>query len=105
MIRTDGMQRPHAVMKPSLSRCALLVGSLMLVFMPLSLGPAAEQPVQPSIVLEKRSYALGETFSFTITTTRDCHFLMFTIDANDRVEIHDPTVSKVYMGDPLLRAS
>jgi hypothetical protein len=39
-----------------------------------------------------------------VTATRDCYFLVFTVDANDKVELHDPVVSGAYMGHPLLKA-
>ena len=39
-----------------------------------------------------------------VTATRDCYFLVFTVDANDKVELHDPVASGAYMGHPLLKA-
>jgi hypothetical protein len=56
------------------------------------------------IELPKTTYTLGDSFSFVVTTNRDCYFLVFTIDANDKVELHDPVVSGPYMGHPLLKA-
>jgi hypothetical protein len=56
------------------------------------------------IELEKVTYRLGEPFAFTVTANQDCYFLVFTVDPNDQVEIHDPVPSGAYMGHPLLKA-
>jgi hypothetical protein len=61
-------------------------------------------PIEVRIELEKASYRLGESFRFTVTTNQDCYFLVYTIDFNDQVEVHDPSVSEAYMGQPLLKA-
>jgi hypothetical protein len=61
-------------------------------------------PVEVRIELPKASYALGDTITFVVTANRDCYFLVFTIDPNDKVEIHDPVASGPYMGHPLLKA-
>jgi len=61
-------------------------------------------PFEVHIELEKATYKLGEPFSFTVTANQDCYFLVFTIDPNDQVELHDPVASRAYMGHPLLKA-
>jgi hypothetical protein len=66
--------------------------------------PQAGPPIAVSIELPKRQWHIGETFSFTITATRPCHFLVYTIDADGRVELHDPKVSGAFMGAPVLTA-
>lgn len=73
-------------------------------------GAAAGESARPTdaievrIELPKATYALGEAITFVVTSNRDCYFLVFTIDPNDKVEIHDPVASGDYMGHPLLRA-
>src|SRR5262249_51153070 len=61
-------------------------------------------PLEVEIDLPKRKYRIGDPFSFMVTATRDCSFLVFTVDANDKVELHDPVASGAYMGHPLLKA-
>jgi len=61
-------------------------------------------PIEVRIELPKTTYALGEPFTFVVSSNRDCYFLVFTIDPNDKVEIHDPVASGDYMGHPLLGA-
>jgi hypothetical protein len=63
-----------------------------------------EMPLEVRVELPKSTYALGEPITFVVTTNRDCYFLLFTIDPNDKVEIHDPIASGAYMGHPLLTA-
>lgn len=63
-----------------------------------------EVPIEVRIELEKATYRLGEPFTFTVTANQDCYFLVFTIDPNDQVEVHDPGPSGAYMGRPLLKA-
>jgi len=61
-------------------------------------------PINVQIELAKSTYNLGEPFSFVVTSDRDCYFLVFTVDPDDKVEIHAPVVSGAYMGHPLLKA-
>jgi Domain of unknown function (DUF4384) len=63
-----------------------------------------EMPLEVRVELPKTTYALGEPITFVVTTNRDCYFLLFTIDPNDKVEVHDPIASGAYMGHPLLKA-
>src|SRR5262245_45234984 len=63
-----------------------------------------ETPIEVRIELPKGSYALGEAITFVVTSNRDCYFLVFTIDPQDKVEVHDPVASGPYMGHPLLKA-
>jgi len=63
-----------------------------------------ETPIEVRIELPKITYALGETITFVVTSNRGCYFLLFTIDPNDKVEVHDPVASGPYMGHPLLKA-
>jgi hypothetical protein len=87
--------------------------SLVIAILLVSVGIAPEliagesiaggAPVEVRIELPKTSYALGESITFVVTTNQDCYFLVFTIDPNDKVEIHDPVASGAYMGHPLLK--
>jgi hypothetical protein len=63
-----------------------------------------ETPIDVRIELPKMTYALGEAITFVVTSNRDCYFLVFTIDPQDKVEVHDPVASGSYMGHPLLKA-
>jgi outer membrane protein OmpA-like peptidoglycan-associated protein len=61
-------------------------------------------PLEVEIDLPRRKYRIGDPFSFMVTATRDCYFLVFTVDASDKVELHDPVASGAYMGNPVLKA-
>ena len=63
-----------------------------------------EGPIEVRIELPKATYDVGEAITFVVTSNRDCYFLVFTIDPNDKVEVHDPVASGPYMGHPLLKA-
>jgi hypothetical protein len=63
-----------------------------------------ENPFQVQIELPRTRFQVGDSFSFTVTANKDCHFLVYTVSANDKVELHDPKVSGAFMGDPLLKA-
>jgi serine/threonine protein kinase len=63
-----------------------------------------ENPFQVQIELPRTRFQIGDSFSFTVTANKDCHFLVYTVSANDKVELHDPKVSGAFMGDPLLKA-
>jgi hypothetical protein len=60
--------------------------------------------IEVRIELEKATYRLGEPFTVIVTTNQDCYVLVFAIDPNDQVELHDPVASGAYMGLPLLKA-
>jgi hypothetical protein len=89
---------------PALLCC--VVTALALIANPATAGEDIVRtgPIEVRIELEKTTYRLGEPFSFIVTTNQDCYFLVFTIDPNDRVELHDPVASGAYMGHPLLKA-
>jgi Domain of unknown function (DUF4384) len=82
------------------------VAALALIANPAAAGEDIVRtgPIEVRIELEKTTYRIGEPFTFTVTTNQDCYFLVFTIDPNDRVELHDPVASGAYMGHPLLKA-
>ena len=61
-------------------------------------------PVDLRITLAKQQFRIGDAFNFTVETNRDCNFLVYTIGADDKVELHDPVTSRAFMGDPLLKA-
>jgi hypothetical protein len=61
-------------------------------------------PVEVRVELPKREYTVGEAINFVVTANQDCYFLVYTIDPDDKVEVHDPVVSGGYMGHPLLKA-
>jgi hypothetical protein len=65
-------------------------------------GSASTFDVQ--IELQKTTFSPGETFTFAVRSNRDCNLLVFTIDATDKVELHDPKVSGAFMGEPRLAA-
>jgi hypothetical protein len=68
-------------------------------------GGGEQRPaLQVQIELAKASYTVGDPFTFAVVSNRDCYFLVFTVDATDKVEIHDPVASGEYMGHPLLKA-
>ena len=67
-------------------------------------GGSAAAAIEVSIALPKTSFAIGDPFSFTMTANRDCNVLVFTVDANDKVELHDPKVEGAFLGPPLLKA-
>jgi hypothetical protein len=85
---------------------ACAVAALALIANPAAAGEDIIRtgPIEVRIELEKTTYRIGEPFTFTVTTNQDCYFLVFTIDPNDRVELHDPVASGAYMGHPLLKA-
>ena len=63
-----------------------------------------ELPLDVRIELPKATFALGESIAFVVSSNRDCYFLVFTVDPNGKVEVHDPVASGAYMGHPLLKA-
>ena len=67
------------------------------------LKPAAEA-IEVAIGLAKTAFTIGEPFTFTLRANRDCNLLVFTIDAADKVELHDPNLESAYMGAALLKA-
>jgi hypothetical protein len=56
------------------------------------------------IELPKTVFSPGETFTFAVRSNKDCNLLVYTVDANDKVELHDPNVSREFMGEPRLAA-
>lgn len=66
------------------------------------------EPVPAAIMvrvsLPKASFAVGEELRFTLEANRDCHFLVYTVSADDKVEVHDPASAPGLFGDPVLRA-
>lgn len=56
------------------------------------------------VELSQVAYKVGDPMHFSVTANKDCYFLVFTIDAFGRVEVHDPNLAPEYMGPPLLRA-
>jgi hypothetical protein len=67
-------------------------------------GGERQAAIHVQIELAKSSYAVGDPFTFVVVSNRDCYFLVFTVDATDKVEVHDPVASGEYMGHPLLKA-
>lgn len=65
---------------------------------------APERPLEISVALPKTSYGIGDPFTFTLRASRDCNFLVYTIDAADKVELHDPAVSGAFLGPAQLKA-
>lgn len=61
-------------------------------------------PIKVALDLPKTSFAIGDPFTFTLRANRDCNVLVFTIDANDKVDLHDPSINSAFMGPPLLKA-
>lgn len=86
--------------------CAItsLIVALLLPSPAHSQTTLKELPLDVRIELPKASYALGEAITMVVSSNRDCYFLMFTIDPNGKVEVHDPVTSGAYMGHPLLKA-
>jgi uncharacterized protein DUF4384 len=81
-----------------------LIGALLLSCPAHSQTTLKELPLEVRIELPKASYALGEAITMVVSSNRDCYFLIFTIDPNGKVEVHDPVTSAAYMGHPLLKA-
>jgi len=63
-----------------------------------------DNPFQVHIELPRTRFKVGDDFSFVVKANKDCNFLIYTVSAADKVELHDPKVSGAFMGDPLLRA-
>jgi len=63
-----------------------------------------ENPFQVEIELPRTRFRVGDSFSFAVRANRDCYFMVYTVSATDKVELHDPKVSGAFMGDPLLKA-
>jgi hypothetical protein len=63
-----------------------------------------ESPFDVQIELPTTTFRPGETFNFAVRSSKDCNLLVYTVDANDKVELHDPNVSRAFMGDPRLAA-
>jgi hypothetical protein len=104
------MRSREGLVQAARVRQVLAVFAILLMFLGCSADGTAgesivrEMPMNVHIELSKTTYALGDSITFVVTTNRDCYFLVFTIDPNDKVEIHDPVVSGAYMGHPLLKA-
>ena len=84
--------------------CSVLFLAVCTATPSFTAGAADNNPVRVQIEIPKDRYTVGEPFSFTLKSTRDCHFIVFTIDASDHVELHDPSTNEPYMGSPILRA-
>ena len=54
--------------------------------------------------LPKTHYVVGEPFSFTVRATKDCSFLVLTVDALGKPRLYEPAVEGAFMGPPLLKA-
>jgi hypothetical protein len=57
-----------------------------------------------TLSLPKTHYAVGEPFSFTIHATKDCPFLVLTVDGLGKPRLYEPAVEGAFMGAPLLKA-
>ena len=86
-------------------RCVVGTGlSLMVLCGGKALAGQGETAIEVRVELPKMEYKVGEAITFAVTANRDCNFLVYTIDPNGKVELHDPVVSGAYMGHPLLTA-
>jgi Domain of unknown function (DUF4384) len=83
---------------------AAFVAFLLLTTLPAPARAEGAARVDVRVELPKQEYAVGEAIDFVVTTNQDCYFLVYTIDPNDKVEVHDPVASGAYMGHPLLKA-
>jgi hypothetical protein len=54
--------------------------------------------------LPKTHYAVGEPFSFTVRASKDCTFLVLTVDSLGKPRLYEPAVEGAFMGLPLLKA-
>jgi hypothetical protein len=84
-----------------------VMGAGMLIMVLCGGGARAgqgEAPIEVRVELPKMEYTVGEAITFVVTANRDCNFLVYIIDPNGKVELHDPVVSGAYMGHPLLKA-
>lgn len=71
---------------------------------PIAYRSSPDIPFEVQIELPKVKYKVGDPFNFAVLSNKDCNFLVYTVDAADKVELHDPRVSGAYMGAPVLRA-
>lgn len=56
------------------------------------------------IAVAKPTFTVGEELRFSVQASRDCHFLIYTVSADDKVEVHDPASAPGLFGPPTLRA-
>jgi hypothetical protein len=65
---------------------------------------AAMPAINLQITLAKTDYQVNETLSYTLQTNQNCHALIYTIDADDRVQLHDLTPTGANPTTPTLNA-
>ncbi|MBS0242872.1 MAG: protein kinase [Proteobacteria bacterium] len=61
-------------------------------------------PSDVNISLAKSTFRIGDELNFTLTARKDCQFLVYTVGADDKVEVHDPATDSAFFGKPLLDA-
>ena len=82
---------------------AFAIGALLRPCQLLGIG-CALSPLQLEIALPKRTYLIGDNLSFSLRSSRDCYFMVYTLGPTGEVERHDPTQNAIFMGSELLRA-
>ena len=71
---------------------------------PIAYRSSPDIPFEVQIELPRIKYKIGDPFNFAVHSNKDCNFLVYTVDAADKVELHDPRVSGAFMGAPVLKA-
>ncbi|MDF1777340.1 MAG: DUF4384 domain-containing protein [Rhizobiaceae bacterium] len=62
------------------------------------------RPIRVELTLPSTQLRIGDAFSFTVSSNRDCRYRIFTIDSLGRVEVHDPALEPLFLGSSVLRA-
>lgn len=57
-----------------------------------------------TLSLPKTRYFVGEPFSFSVHATKDCPFLVLTVDGLGKPRLYEPAAEGPSMGTPLLKA-
>jgi serine/threonine protein kinase len=105
LLLTSIMQRPVAgsAGKDSQAPSSTATGPTQASTAPAAKG-ASQPAIEVAIDLPKSTFAIGDAFTFVLRANRDCNLLVFTIDSDDKVELHDPAASGAFMGAPILKA-
>ena len=61
------------------------------------------EPIRLKIDLPDGPLKVGDRFTFTVASNKDCRFRIFTLDSEGKAELHDPTVVPEFLGDPILK--
>jgi len=103
-IRVRGFSATYLISAAAAVIGVFAIGALLWPCPLLGIGCRALWPLQLEIALPKRTYMIGDNLSFSLRSSRDCYFMVYTLGPTGEVERHDPTQNAIFMGSELLKA-